>query len=711
MAELSLIASILFIAVVIAAVIARWVPLVASERGIAERLPAAVRRATQRFAQAQAGRAAICVALTGIPALLLSALLAQQLHARSLLLGGIGLLLGGVLSVGSQQLGVAFAQRFSSGVANLCEDLFDDPAVAALRGSMAIAAASELQNLALGLGALAWAQQGAAVAELRVLMVAAALAALAVTLFSQITGTSLHTAGQAGRSQSRVGGEAFRYQLDPRNPSLVLDGAGVHLGVSASRVLDACSGSLLSFLALVCVAGRAQEGALALIATTLVVRSLALLSALGAAALSRNPDIDGAVATLKRAQLSAVLLSCCGICGAVWWLLPVTEAATMASCGVLGVLGASAIVWFRARSLEARSRRVRDVRSAAAYLPLSLSDGAAAAVRDAGVPLLVLGAAIAHAWYWGGRVGQPLLAVGLLTVGFACLLPLYAAFSLFDPIVDAACGLCSLSSAHTRPQFQSRVASLNATALTAGAAAQSYMIALSGLLGMTLALCFAIGAPAAPALDAVPLPAGVAIPDAVAPGLPATAVVMLLAGVASVAIVLSYSGLAVRHVLDVTRACLASILKEFNGLERTDLGVVVFPPEYRPRYGEVLEEAFRVVFRGVSLRIAAATLLPVALLGAARWLWPGGALLAPIAMSFLAFATLTGLTVGLISEGTWSLLSSARRSARVLDERDVGALGISEAIAEFAGNAVGPTVQVVVKAVLAMCLVAVPAML
>jgi Inorganic H+ pyrophosphatase len=711
-AELSLIFGITLTALVAALGLVRWVVARTLPDGVADRLPAAIRSATNRFTQQQAVRGGMCSVLVGVIVWSLASIhFGETLSAHpepivnaALPAMGLGLLAGTLLCLLAHQIGAQLGVRFTATVASITQDVAEEPGATALKGGIAITALTEALALACGAGLLLWVRSGAAVESVRGSVGGLALGALVVAMFAQVSGTAIHTAGQVGRRQSRVPGEPFRYQLDARNPSLVLDGSGVQIGVCANRAMDAFCASLLCHLAAVTVAlgesevNFASDQTSALLAATLVVRGVGLIAALGAAALTRSADVDGTTRALWRAHLATTLLSCCGILGASRWLLAGERLVTLCGCAVIGLGVALALVTRSHRAFERRTRRVREPHSSnASLLPVTVSDGASVAVRDAGIPLLVLTSSIGLAWFLGSASGIAFEALLMLAVGFATALPFYGGLQLFDPIVDAACGLASLTPSHARPEFQSRIATLNAAALTAGTAAQSYFITLSGLVGLTLTLAF-------PASLWPALSGGAPTPGGLAP-------LTLLAGVFGVATILLYSGLAVRHVAHVTRTCITGLNHEMGQHAGTDAGPVALPSSYRPRYGEWLDQAFAQAFRGVAWYVVGAIVLPVAIIALMRNLGAQPELLAPVLMSFLAFATVTGISVGLVTEGTWSLLSAARRQSRSHDGVQLGALNLAEAIADFAGNTVSPTAQLIVKGVIAGCLAAGPILL
>jgi hypothetical protein len=701
------------LAVVAAAALARWVIARGLPDAVADRLPAAVRRAAGRFTRRQATGAMLCTVAAAV--LLLGLAVQQSLFNDqapgpspwlSLQMGLAAALGAGLLAVGVHQLATRLAIECSASVASTAQDSAAAAGAAALQGGTAIAALGEAISLACGAGTLAWLSSGASPALARPVVGGLAIGALVVGMFSQVTGTALHAAGQIGRRQSRVTAEPFRYQLDPRNPSLVLDGAGMHLGVCANRALDAFCASLLCNLACISVllpridSAGARQDTLALLSWVLVIRGVGLLAALVTASLTRSSEVDGTSQALKRAQLSVILLNCCGILGASRWLLGNTAAVALAQCALLGLLMASGLAALSARSVERRARRVRDGQARGTLeFPLTISDGASVAVRDAGVPMLVLALGVGVAWHLGSASNAVVEGVLALVVGFSVGLSSYTGLALFDPIVDGACGLVSLTAAHTKPEFQSRVATLNATTLSAGTAAQRYFITLSGLLGLT----FALGFPNAlwPALLAGP---SSAFGGAVAP-------LALLAGMAGAALVLVYCSLSVLHVAAVTRACALSPTDEPGARATGELAPQTSPESARPRYGDVLDQAFNRAFTGVAWFVVAALSLPVIALVAVRSAGGPPELLATTMMSFLAFATMTGISVGLITEGTWSLLSATRRQSRPGNDGQLGALNLAESVAEFAGNTLSPTAQFIVKGAIAVCLTAAPALI
>ncbi len=700
MVEIVLILSLGALAAVLAAVLTRWVLSQALGSTETARVLGAVRRAGDDFAWKQGKRSLLAVTLLGLVLLGLRALGQPQSDDTGLpLWTAAGVAAGAACSILVGQLAVQVAPRASARVAAAMLRATHSHAVSVgLRSGGALALA--VDALALLLVSATMLFLGSASAACPAVLLGLAVGAVLAAFWSQITGGAVHYAGQIGRRERRLGGQRERFDLDVKNPTMVLDLVGNHVGVSTTRTQDVFCTSLLLHAGLVSIAtwvwqanGGATVDPSLLIALPVLIRGFGLF-ATGVALISSRADAsDDPSAILWRGQVAVAGLCLTCLAGLGVWLLGDTWVPWF-TAGALGI-GANLVVGFSRQHLTDRRRAgLKELKDAASLSPtLALASGVTSSLCNAWPILGALGVGVALASFVGEASGWALgttLALALLVAGYSMGLPFLASLTLFDPIVDGGCALASLD-AQRRPEVKHRSVRMNQAALAAGAVGRGHLLSVGALLGLLAIIDLWRSA--------------AAFGDSVFQM--ASAYVLCAGASLGLALVLGFGGAAISHAARTAADVATELQRQLNAFIHDAHGQAQLPEEFRPRYNEHLSLVCQRALRARAFAPLSVLLFPPLLVAAVIHFSDGGAAQALVLlMAVLTLTTSCGFIVALAAEGTWSLVSAARRHTRAADPIQLGALNLADGVAEFAGNTVSPSAQLTAKAVIAMSLVA-----
>ncbi len=528
-----------------------------------------------------------------------------------------------------------------------------------------------------------------------------AVGATAAALVLQRAGSTFHVASDVGAD---VAGErdAGLEHDDARNPAIVADLVGDHVGLAAVRVADLFASSAVAnvvaiFLAArILASGAASAGLLALVAVPLVIHAFGVVaSAFGVMAV-RSDEPGSPEAALHRGHATTVVIALGGIAGTALWLLGERYWLRFFLAGALGLIAAGAVAYAaRYRSVRGFSP-LRDVLdSLRVGDPAAVGHGLGAGLEAALLPMLVVGAATATAWQLGEGSG---LAhgglVGTATALMAMLAgaPYVLAVGAFGPISDNARGVVAMTQAQTSNDVQKRTGRLDDAGFGSAAMAQTYLI----IVGCSSALLVAATLPLAIVAQKV----------GVASGQP----VALWSGALGAAVVLGYAGSTVRASMRGARAVALEVERQLRGFPR-ERGMAKVPKDYTPSYRSCIDITTRSALQGLTAPIATVILFPAALAFGLRLAFhtDNSGLAADSLTSFVAVASVTGLMAALVFDGARATLGAARRAARPRGSVSGFAASVSgDAIADLLGNAAGPAANLLVKLTAIACLAIAP---
>ncbi len=699
--ELSLIFGLAVLAALLAASFARWslAPVGAADEAV--RVLAAVKRAGTAFAWRQ-GKRAMAVAISLGGAFCLSGTLLHDSSHRPTawsLLGGV--VVGALLCQFAGQLAIAVAPRASSRVATAMVRATQTHGVSvALRASAAIGIGAEALAL-LSVGGLLSMLVFGSLATFRehapLVSCGLALGAVTSALWSQVTGAAVQGAGNVGRREHHFPEIQERFELNAKNPTLILDLVGNHVGVSSTRVQDAFSSSVLLYVGALSVASWVWEAntsafpnALAFISFPFLIRAFGLLATGVAVFSTRADESDDPTFVLRRGQVAMAIVALAAMGGlAVWqlgqaWLTWFVVAA-------LGLSASLALSFTRHQLAHRRSAGHQQLKEASRLSgPLLISGGVSGALSAAWPAVLATALSLGLGATLGANTEMPggaAFAAAIVISGFAMALPYVTAQALFDPIVEGACCLAALDGKR-RPEVRTRAVRLSQAALSAGSAGSGQLLAISPLLGALYVV-------------ALPRSSGEAASLMVTPSV----ALFLATALFGVFAVLSFGGVALVHGQKVARHLALELSRQMQSFALGANGKSELPADFRPRYADHLEFVCSSALGGLALAPLGVVLLaPVLVLLAPMTAEFSVPMLLGLLTSLLVFATVTSFGLGLAGQGTWSLLSAARRHGRAQGTYQLSTLNFADELGEFAGNAVSPIMGLVGKALVAACL-------
>jgi len=528
-----------------------------------------------------------------------------------------------------------------------------------------------------------------------------ALGATVSALVLQRGGGAFHAAGGVGSDQAGERDAGLDHD-DARNPAVVTELLGDHVGASATRAVDGfASASVASVAAL--LIGASLSGAtpgaepLVLLTLPLVVRAFGVIASAFGVILVRTDETSGITPALLRGYLSMTAISLSGLWGISYWLFGEHFWPIFAS-GVLGLLAVLLAAHALLLRLGRRSSAIRDSNDALRVGGGGLiAAGLGAGLETALLPVSILGAALAAAVSIGARSGMSSgveLCLLMFTLAAFSASPFVLSVATLGSIADGARGVLGMSNADG--ESKRRSGRLDDAGFLGGAVARRYAV-FSGALS-TLLMAWAISGHG----RAVSGPPSLAASSA-----------LIWCGAVGAAVVLGYAGSVARAALRGAREVSSEVERQLRGFPR-EHGIAQVPPEYTPSYKSCVDLTTSVALRRVLPPIAAGLAAPVLLGLGLRLLFRGPApeLVAQGLSWFVVVASLTGLTTALAIDAARTTLGSVRRANRGRESGQAFSTAITaDALSDIFGNAAAPALQLLVKATAAAALIITPFLL
>jgi len=718
--ELGLLIALHTSALVFALALPRWLAGREALGAELHRLSSALTRAADAFLTQELKLTALLVGvLSPLAFALYATLLAPGSGLGSLETGfwaAVGLAFGALSTWLVARAGARLAVRASFSTLAAAQQSMDRALVVSVRSGGAVALMVEsvgLIGIALVFGLL-FAMKGGfrlppseAIAlgrAIALLLPSYALGVAAAALLIQRGGATYHAAGDVGADLAGERDAGLEHD-DARNPAVIADLVGDHVGKAAGRAVDTLLSAtasnvtalILGVVVVDAARGRGAAAALALGAFPLVARAFGVVATAFGVMVVRTDDQGSPTAALWRGQLATGVISLSGVLGAALWLVGESGYLRLFWSGLLGLAAASIAAHVARLQIDRRVGPLKEVIETqrvadAGAVTLGVSTGLAAAAA----PLVVLGTATAGAWIIGASTrlpagGQLGALTALMTLSASG--PFLLALGTFAPVVDGARGISGMTS--PAEETQRRAARLDETGFSASAAAQTYLIVMSGLSA-------ALAASALPTLFARRSELG-GSSDLLSP-------IVAMSGALGLGAVLAYAGSAARAGTRGARGVAQEVERQLRGFPR-EKGRPQVPADYTPSYRACVELTARAAQRELVLPVALGLAAPAALGVALRLSFHAldRAVPAQALAAFVIVAALTGMALALAIEGTKNVLAAARRAAR----RNAPSGGFEaalagDAIADVLGNAAGPAAQLLIKAIAVVALVIAP---
>ncbi|HYP97691.1 MAG TPA: sodium/proton-translocating pyrophosphatase [Polyangiaceae bacterium] len=531
-----------------------------------------------------------------------------------------------------------------------------------------------------------------------------ALGAAVSALVLQRGGGAFHAAGGVGSDQAGERDAGLDHD-DARNPAVVAELVGDHVGASATRGVDGFASASVANVAALMIGASLSSALrgdpLLLLTLPLVVRAFGVIASAFGVILVRGDETTSVSSALLRGYLSTTAISLSGLWGISYWLfgehfLPIFASAAL---GLIAVLVAAHALLLR---IGRRSSSLRDSNEAlriggGALVSASLGGG----LETSLVPVAIFGVAVALAASIGAHGGLSSgveLSVLMFTLAAVSASPFVSSVATLGSIADGARGVVNMSNADA--ESKRRSTRLDDASFLGGAIARRYSM-FSGALS-SLLIAWAIAARGSALVTKSSEPPSLAVGSALA-----------WCGALGAAVVLGYAGSVARAAVRGAREVSAEVERQLRGFPR-EHGIAQVPAEYTPSYKHCVELTTTVALRRALPPMAAGVLAPV-LLGIGLRLAFGGTTRELVAQGlswFVIVAALTGLTAALAVDAARATLGSVRRANRGRENSYAFSTSITaDALSDIFGNAAAPALQLLVKATAAAALIITPFLL
>ena len=516
--ELSIVLGVGFLALVVAAILAKWV--LAQDQG-----PESMRKisgAIREGAEAYLHRQNLTIAKIAIPLAMLIYLLygfvrEPNVHDPA----GKGALafwttlsfsLGAICSLIAGFVGMWISIRSNVRTAAAARTSLNGALQAALRGG-AVSGLLVVGMSLLGVGglyAVAKSMDAAKATQIPLLIVGYGFGASLVALFAQVGGGIYTKAADVGADLvGKV--EAGIPEDDPRNPAVIADLVGDNVGDCAGRgadlfastaaenigamILAASLGELVKAAAAVRGVAVSDETVIGFMLFPLVARAFGIVASIIGLFFTKIREDQDPMAGLNRGYYVTSALAAVGFFVATQWLVkPICEASGNADawikyffCGIIGIATAQAFVYITQYYTEYKYRPVREIAEASLTGPATnIISGIAVGLESSLYPVLTVSAAIVGSYLLGNSAidGGGLFGTAVATMGMLGTAGYILAMDTFGPITDNAGGIVEMSS---QPEdVRKRTDRLDAVGNTTKALTKGYAVGSAALAAFLL---------------------------------------------------------------------------------------------------------------------------------------------------------------------------------------------------------------------------------
>ena len=517
-----------------------------------------------------------------------------------------------------------------------------------------------------------------------------------VALVVQRGGTVYRCGGRIGPKLAVEARRAFEEQ-DPRNPAIVANLVGAHLGLSASRAVDLLLSSTVANIAAALVGITVYRDSLgypgnafALPGLALAIRAFGVIACAIGVMVVDSRQAPPSAAALWRGQATTATVALGGLVGACIWLVG-DHWSWLVAAGSAGLVACSATAHAVRLVLYRRFGPLRDVVEALrSGSPSVLVQAAGVGLQATALPVAVLGLGLAAAWQLGEATELPGGGRLALTTALMTILasgPYLLAVSTLHPVATTAQSMAVMASSPQPVERQRAAARLHEAAHHATTVGHTYLTLSSAIA-------------AAVAATTLPLIRGGQSPGVDPLGIDLAHPTVLWCGALGAVAVLFYAGQLMRACVRGARGVAAEIERQLGGFQRDHQGIPQVPRDHIPSYRACIDVASRASLARLLPSTAPYLLIPAAL-GAALALayGPGDpATVRQARASFVAIAAIAGLAAALAVDGSRGVLAAARRGDRPrTGQPGSDALVATEALAGALGESAGPSAHLLAK--------------
>jgi Na+/H+-translocating membrane pyrophosphatase len=714
LSELAVVLSFDFVGLAAATLLARWTLRRPPSGGEAKRLVNAATRASESFLWREAKYAALPTIAGMVVIVVAHALfVARKIPGRTFetaLWTGFATLLGSLMASSVAYVATQMGLRASLRTLRAAHSSLNQATAVALRGAGVTALAAEGLGAAavasllgleylLGGGAVAGTDKAADLLQRAgAILPGLCLGSVAASSVFGLGGASYHVSAEIG-GLSAAGLEP----TDPRNPSMVADLVGDHVGLGARRAVDMFTATTLANVTAVLlgiVAFRADGGASGarawgFVTLPLVVRAVGVLASALGLMTARATDAERTATALWRGQTTTFAVVLGGLLGAAFWLIGIPGFQWLVAAGAAGVAaGTTTAQIARLRAVRRQAAVAEVLEAARAGSGVAMARGLAHGLEGTLPTIALLGLMLPLSYHLGTRTPFPsggLLGVAVALSSFTAASPYMLAVGLFGPIVGGAATVTVLDPEKSDTDTRRRGALLEEAGSEGGAAAQAFSVALGCSAALVAGLWASLGHTSGGATET-----WIANP------------VVACSGLFGAALVASVCGRCLSAAARAARGTAMEVERQLRGFPREG-GIAVIPEGYTPSYRTVVELVYGHALQGTIFPIFLGFAAPAALGIALRLLYTSSGLAAEGLTSFVVFAAATGLGTALANDGSRGVLGAAHRANRARG----GGTGseatlASQALGAFSAEIVAPAAHVFVTATATTALLIAP---
>jgi K(+)-stimulated pyrophosphate-energized sodium pump len=313
-----------------------------------------------------------------------------------------------------------------------------------------------------------------------------------VALFAQLGGGIYTKAADVGADLvGKV--EAGIPEDDPRNPAVIADLVGDNVGDCAGRGADIFESTAAENVgAMILGAGLFPVFGVKGILFPLIVQAINIIASMVGVSVVHSKEDEDPMHALNNGYYVTSFLALVGFAGAVyfmlgarWWFL---------ACGLVGIVMSFLFVRITEYYTETRYRPVQSIAEASLTGPATnIISGLAVGMETPAMPVLVIGASLLLAYYFGVRgladvniaaYAKGIYGTAIATMGMLSSSAYILAMDTFGPITDNAGGIIEMSE-HTEA-VRGRTDKLDAAGNTTKALTKGYAIGSAALAAFLL---------------------------------------------------------------------------------------------------------------------------------------------------------------------------------------------------------------------------------
>ncbi len=542
----------------------------------------------------------------------------------------------------------------------------------------------------------------AATMGIAMLLPAHALGAGIAALVLQRAGAIYQASSSVGAALAGETHAGLRHD-DARNPAIVANLVGNHVGVAATRTLDfhVAISSACAIAGLLGTATYSASGSAALALFPFVVLAFGIVASGFGVMVVRHAENEAPMWALWRGHATTSVVTLGGLAGASIWLLE-NHWGVFFTAGAVGFVAVGAATHLGRLRVSRQLGLMREQHDAARLgAAPTISSGLGIGLQTALAPVVVTSLVLTITWQLGETSRVPmggLLGVWTAIMSLLAAGPYLLTVATFGALTHDSLGVAAMIPAPSSAGVDRHTTQLDDAGFAASLVAQPYLIITGSLVALSAAVVL-------PAAGGVSEALGASSIDLAKP-------LVLWGGVVGALAVLGYSGQAIRVVTRAVRDIAGEVDRQLRRFPR-EHGAPSIPIDFAPSYRACIDLANRHALSGLVLPVTALMLMPVGIALTPSLLQatdPGVG--AEALTAFLAVSAITGLGTAMIIDAASAVLTAGSRLARQRgrDEETHQATAAGGALASILQSAGEAPSMLSIKVMALVTLVVIPFM-